>query len=175
MGVRLLVPVSAAFPPIWLSMRASTAPDLRRDAEIALGVSIQPGGRLPFELVLEERIPIGSGEKSRPAAILIGGISDYRLDHGFMLEGYGQAGLVGARSPDLFADGRLTLSRDLAGPVRAGMGVWGAIQPHVGRVDIGPVINLPTKDLRLTVEWRFRIAGDARPASGPSVTLGKDF
>jgi hypothetical protein len=31
------------------------------------------------------------------------------------------------------------------------------------------------ESLRLSAEYRFRIAGDARPGSGPVLTLGSDF
>lgn len=52
-------------------------------------------------------------------------------------------------------------------------------QPGVERLDIGPEIRLRLPvgqgGLRLSAEWRARIAGNARPASGPAITLITDF
>jgi hypothetical protein len=30
-------------------------------------------------------------------------------------------------------------------------------------------------NMRLTLDWRVRIAGDARPGSGVAITMSKDF
>jgi hypothetical protein len=47
------------------------------------------------------------------------------------------------------------------------------------RLDDGSLITLPFRardtSLRLSAEYRFRIAGDARPSSRLTVTLGVDF
>jgi hypothetical protein len=49
------------------------------------------------------------------------------------------------------------------------------VQGRTARLDIGPSIALVHQGARLTADWRVRIAGQARPGSGPSLTLGKDF
>jgi hypothetical protein len=59
-----------------------------------------------------------------------------------------------------------------------GGGAWGAVQPGVSRIDIGPRASLRLPGLqgaRLVADWRFRIHGNAAPASGPSLTLAADF
>ena len=60
-----------------------------------------------------------------------------------------------------------------------GAGLWGGAQPGVSRIDIGPQIvariAVAETSLRVSAEWRQRVAGDAAPASGPSVTVGFDF
>ena len=86
--------------------------------------------------------------------------------------------MVGLRSRDLFADGSVRIARRL-GPVELGVGAWGAAQPGVARLDAGPSLSwrLPVADanLRLQADWRFRLAGDALPRSGPALTLAADF
>jgi len=86
--------------------------------------------------------------------------------------------MVGLRSRDLFVDGAARLSRRI-GAVEVGGGAWGAAQPGASRLDAGPSLSwrLPVRDanLRLQADWRFRIAGDAAPRSGPALTLAADF
>ena len=82
------------------------------------------------------------------------------------------------RARDLFADGAARGGVPL-GPVEIGGGVWGAAQPGAARLDAGPQMSLPLPaagaNLRLSADWRFRLAGDAAPGSGPALTLGADF
>jgi hypothetical protein len=86
--------------------------------------------------------------------------------------------VVGRRARDLFADGALRLSRQV-GPVELGAGAWGAAQRGARRLDAGPSLSwrlpVPNANLRLQADWRFRIAGDAMPRSGPALTLAADF
>ncbi|MFN3725748.1 MAG: hypothetical protein ACK4SZ_05515 [Allosphingosinicella sp.] len=90
----------------------------------------------------------------------------------------GQAGAVGAEDPDLFADGLVRATTQL-GPVDVGGGLWGGAQPGASRLDAGPHLSAPLRvggvNLRLMGEWRFRLAGDAAPGSGPAFTLASDF
>jgi hypothetical protein len=93
------------------------------------------------------------------------------------LDAYAQAGVVGLRSRDAFFDGSVRLSVPL-GRFELGAGAWAAAQPGVERFDIGPTVSmrLPAiRNTRLRADWRFRVAGDAAPASGPAVTLATDF
>ncbi len=47
------------------------------------------------------------------------------------------------------------------------------------RLDVGPAIcvqiPLGGTEMRVDASWRFRIAGTARPDSGPAVTLSTSF
>jgi hypothetical protein len=60
-----------------------------------------------------------------------------------------------------------------------GGGAWGAAQRDAQRFDIGPsatlALPLGKQNVRLALDWRQRIAGDARPGSGLALTLGSDF
>jgi hypothetical protein len=86
--------------------------------------------------------------------------------------------VVGARSRDLFADAAIRVSAPV-GPVEIGAGAWGAAQPGATRLDAGPILayRLPMRGVPVRIEagWRFRLAGDAAPRSGPALTLGADF
>lgn len=147
-------------------------------AEAVVGVEWQPSARLPVRLLAERRQALGGDGRSAFALIAHGGISDAAVPGGLKLDGYGQAGVIGAASRDLFADGALRLSLPL-GRLRVGAGVWGAEQPGVARLDLGPqaAFRLPLGDgtVAVAVDWRLRVAGDARPGSGPSLTLSTDF
>lgn len=152
---------------------------LRRtgEAEVAAGIDWQPSARLPVHLLAERRRDVGGAGRSAFALTLYGGASG-RLPGGLRAEAYGQAGVVGARSRDLFIDGSVRVALP-AGPVEVGGGAWGAAQPGAARLDAGPSVSyrLPVRraNLRLQADWRFRIVGDAAPGSGPALTLAADL
>jgi len=152
---------------------------LRRSAgaEAAAGLDWRPSERLPLRLLAERRQALGREGRSAFALTLYGG-GGADLPRGLRLEAYGQAGIVGTRSRDLFADGAVRVSARL-GPVEIGGGAWGAAQPGAARLDAGPQLSyrLPARSaaLRLLADWRLRVAGDAAPGSGPALTLAADF
>lgn len=152
--------------------------------EAAAGINWQPVQALPLRLALERRQQVaGDGGRSAFAAFASGGVSDVALPGRFRLNGYGAAGVVGARRRDLFAEGSATAHRRIAeaGPVsvEAGGGIWAAAQPGATRVDAGPSLRLRlatgTVQPVLSIDWRQRLAGDATPASGVAITLASDF
>jgi hypothetical protein len=155
-----------------------------RDAEgseVALGVEWKPSKALPVTLLAERRQAIGKRGRSAFALLAYGGLTERRVAGPLDLEVYAQAGVVGMNSRDLFADGAATLSLpiDEAQRVRLGVGAWAGAQPGVARLDLGPQLSyrLPVADksVRLSAEWRFRVAGDAAPGSGPALTLSTAF
>ena len=94
----------------------------------------------------------------------------------FQLDAYGQAGIVGLRHRDLFADGAFTLTRPLFGRYSAGFGMWAGAQPGIYRVDAGPRLSMRLrKNISAHLDYRQRIAGSAFPPSGPALTLAADF
>jgi hypothetical protein len=147
-------------------------------AEAAIGIDWQPSSRVPLHVLAERRQRIGSEGRSDFALTAYGGVSEQRLSGGLRLDAYGQGGVVGLRTRDLFVDGAARISAR-AGPIDVGGGVWGAAQTGVSRLDIGPQasVRLPLgrTSLRVSADWRFRVAGEAAPASGPSLTIGTDF
>jgi hypothetical protein len=149
----------------------------RAGAEAAAGVDWRPVPSLPVNLLAERRQRLGRDGRNAFALTLYGGASR-NLSPRLRLDLYGQAGVVGVRRRDLFADGSVRVARRL-GPVELGAGAWGAAQPGAARLDAGPSLSwrLPIRDthLRLQADWRYRHAGEAAPRSGPALTLAADF
>jgi hypothetical protein len=150
----------------------------RRGGEIAAGVRIQPVRAIPLWFTAERRQRIGryGGGRSAFALFFEAGLYDRPMPLHFLLNTYLQGGVVGFRSRDGFVDGGLTLTRPVYKQFSAGVGVWGGAQPGVYRVDAGPRITMRVRDnLKVHVDWRQRLAGNARPGSGPAITLSGDF
>jgi hypothetical protein len=166
--------------PLSVVARAYSPVDRRAGSEAALGLEWKPVARLPLRVLAERRQAVGSEGRSAFAVMAHGGVGDVALAGGIRLEAYAQAGMVGARSRDLFADASVALALPLDEERRLTVGgaVWGAAQPGVSRVDAGPRLSLKlpgAERVRVVADWRFRLAGEAAPASGPSLTLATDF
>lgn len=148
-------------------------------AEAALGLEWQPLASLPVRLLAERRVALEHGGRNAFSLLAYGGVGGRRVAGPVLLDAYGQAGVVGLRSRDAFVDGALALSVPVRDGVQAGIGVWGAAQPDVSRLDAGPqfsvVLPLAGVNARLSGAWRMRLAGEAAPGSGPALTLGADF
>jgi hypothetical protein len=159
--------------------RVSTPLTMRSGQENAVGMTMKLGRAAPIMLNVERRF----GPRNAVAAFVSGGVSDHPIMKGLKLDAYGQTGFVGLRSKVYFSDGALTISRGvnmpLAGKVDLGIGLWGASQPGLSRLDIGPAVTvhpvIANKHFRLSAQWRQRITGNANPVSGPALTFGADF
>ena len=183
-GARIAYSIWQAGPADIAIAARLTRPIERSDgAEAALGIAIQPLRSIPVTVSLDRRIAIESGARNAWSIGVAGGVYRKAVTSGLELDGYAQAGIVGAHSRDLYVDGSASLSHPIAISERAilslGVGAWGGAQPGVARVDIGPEagLRLPLGDMgiRLALGWRQRIAGSAEPGSGPALTLGADF
>jgi hypothetical protein len=165
---------------IAVAARVATAYRGTGQTETALGLDLVPAPGLRF--AIERRIPIGTQGRDAWSAYASGGV--YRaLSPRILLDGYAQAGLVGARSRDPFADGGLRIAHRTplapAADLHVGAGLWGAAQPGAARLDLGPraavMVRTGRVPLTLAAEDRIRIAGRARPGTGLAVTLAGDF
>lgn len=158
-----------------------TTPLAGRGSEAAAGIEWQPTAA-PVRVIAEYRAGL-DGTPGGPAIGVVAGVYAVPLPLDFSLEAYGQAGAVARTRIDPFADGALRVTRQVAAVGRArldlGGGAWGAAQRGAARLDLGPsaVATMPVGEtaLRLAVDWRERVAGDARPGSGPALSLGADF
>lgn len=163
----------------WLaaSLRTSSPVNQASGGEVALGVRMAPLRSIPVALTLERRQAIGQyGGRSAFAALVEGGLYQRPIGWGFDLDGYAQAGIVGINSRDLFADGGFTLSRPLVGDFSGGFGMWGGVQPDLYRLDAGPRVSMRMRNgMRVHLDWRQRLTGNAAPGSGPAVTVAADF
>lgn len=169
------LPVSG-YARVTTALRRPMAP------EAAIGVAVRPlSGRAPVILGIERRMAFDRNGRDAFALVAAGGLNPTRVVGVVAAEGYAQAGIVGLSRRDPFIDGRLSLTAPLgrAGATRAGLSLSGGAQPGASRLDIGPTFEtrLPLGRVhpRLTVEWRQRVAGKARPGSGVAVTLADDF
>jgi hypothetical protein len=175
-----LRPASALRPALY--GRVSGALGEPVAAEAAMGIALRPAG-LPVALAIERRAALSHGGRNDFALIIAGGLYRRPLTRHLRIDGYGQAGMVGLTRPDAFVDGRLTIEtvagHQGSGEIAIGAGLWGGAQPGLARLDIGPqvTVRLPlgSSHVRLGLEWRQRIAGEARPASGPAISAGLDF
>jgi hypothetical protein len=164
-------------PALSLTARLSTPLRRPQGAEAALGLEWQPARALPLRLLAERRQAIGREGRNALAATLHGGVSERPLPLGLRLDAYAQAGAVGLRSRDLFAEGTARIGVPLGSRAGLGAAAWGATQPGARRLDLGPSASfrLPAVRATLFTDWRFRLAGNARPGSGPALTLWTDF
>lgn len=164
--------------------RVSSALESPLGAEAALGLTWRPVRSVPIALSIERRAAIAEGGRNAFAAYAAGGVGPMPIAPGIELEGYAQAGVVGAARTDAFADGRIALAGRLldhrhGAAITAGVAISGGAQPSLSRLDFGPQLaaRFPIGGgyARAALEWRERIAGSARPASGPALVLAADF
>ena len=184
-GVRVQLPfaVISERQVAALNFRASAPIDQRIGREIGVGVTLRRIGRIPIELIAERRIGLDRGARNAFAIIATTGFDDWRIAHNVNASGYVQGGIVGFARQDAFVDGALRLEHSLSGRNRTGLafgaGLWGAAQPSVSRIDIGPLVSLKQPiggaNFRISAEYRLRVSGRARPASGPALSIGADF
>lgn len=147
-------------------------------------MSLRPVEALPLRLHAEARgTQIASRRTIRPALFAVSELPVVDLPAGFAAETYVQAGWIGGKNATGFVDAQARIDRPLAraGPaeVRAGGGAWAGAQEGVGRVDIGPSLTLDMRGsgapVRLSVDYRLQVVGNARPGDGLAVTLSTGF
>src|SRR5690606_21417691 len=96
---------------------------------------------------------------------------------------YLQGGYVGGEFATAFVDGQARIERPLGRlgetELTAGAGAWGGAQKGAARLDIGPsaalTFRLGDGRGRVAADYRFRVVGEAEPASGPALTLSAGF
>jgi hypothetical protein len=179
--MRLTLPVKDTGIGLMAGLSAPLA--FKSGREARLGLSIRPKRSWPVELLAERRIGLDRTTPSRFVVMAAGGISDRALGKGWTASGYAQLGVAGLRHHMAFVDGELAATRPAfslgSHPIKAGFGMWGAAQPDMHRIDIGPVIEtriaIADRPVRLSLQWRERVSGDVRPRSGPALAIGSDF
>lgn len=177
-----MVPASVLRPQAHL--RASAALEGPREREVAAGISARPVPPLPARVAAEARVTeTDFGTEVRPAVYAVTQIPPFDLPAGLTGETYVQGGYVGGTYDTAFIDGQLGIVREFSqshtSRFRLGAGIWGGAQRGASRLDIGPsaqfAFRIGGANARLSADYRFRIAGDARPASGPALTLSAGF
>lgn len=166
-------------------LRTTSTMGRLRETSAALGLSARPFPAFPVIAALEGRLTDQSGQRRvQAAAMAVTELPVFALPMGFRGEAYAQGGYVAGRFATPFADGQFRADRPLVriGKVatRIGAGVWGGAQKGAARLDAGPSASIAMPlgkgtNGRVALDWRFRIAGDAVPDSGPAVTLSAGF
>lgn len=165
-------------------VRVTSALDYGGDQEIAAGFLGRPITGLPVVAAAELRAGRLAGRTMvRPAAFAYTELAPFPLGHSLTGELYTQAGYVGGSFATPFVDGQFRADRSVMrlGPaeLRAGAGIWGGAQRGASRLDVGPTMALGIAGrrgaIRTSIDWRFRVVGNAVPASGPAVTLSAGF
>lgn len=159
-----------------------------KDKEIAIGLGGRPLAKLPLRVLAEARLQDTSQSPTRvrPVVTVVTELPWHNLPLGFRAEAYGQAGYAGGRDSTAFFDAQgladhpvkrlLPIGKDL----RVGAGFWAGGQKGAVRLDVGPRVSFAL-DLgeevpsRIALDWRFRVAGNARPGSGPAITVASSF
>lgn len=166
-------------------LRGTAALNGSAEREAALGLSARPIADFPLIAAVEMRATAQSARtRLRPAAMVVTELPPFELPFRARGEAYAQAGYVGGRFATPFADGQLRVDRGVGGigraRLRTGAGVWGGAQKGASRLDVGPTATMGMRlgesaSARVAIDWRFRIAGDAAPSSGPALTLSAGF
>jgi hypothetical protein len=157
------------------SLRTTSSIGGDSGAEVALGLRWTPLRNIPVSITAERRHGFGSG-RSAFALFAEGGVYDRPMPFRMRLDAYAQAGVVGFRRRDVFIDGAATFTRPVWRQISLGAGVWGGAQPGVYRLDAGPRVSLRVgRSMRVHLDYRQRIIGNAAPGSGPAVTVAGDF
>ncbi len=164
-------------PRLAASLRA-TAPigTARRGGDVALGVRYAPFAHLPVAVTLERRQ--GFGDMGGPSGFaLLGEGGLYRRFGSFRLDSYLQAGMIVGKDGRMgFVDGSAVVTRHLWRNLDVGAGVWGAKQPGLSRLDVGPRLSLDVgHGIRAHADYRVKAAGNAQPGSGGVITLAGEF
>jgi hypothetical protein len=178
-----LAPASGHRPVLYA--RATRALAGTPEGELAAGLAARPLSGLPVSLSAEVRVHDSvTGSEVRPAAFAVTELPPARLPLGFRAELYAQAGYVGGRFATAFADGQVRVDRRVvpvgeSAELRVGGTVSGGAQKHAERLDVGPSaavsFRLGEANSRLALDYRFRVAGDAEPRSGPALTFSAGF
>ncbi|WP_448660192.1 hypothetical protein ACPVPU_06695 [Sphingomonas sp. CJ99] len=132
----------------------------------------------PVTLIAEQRMAV-DGVGAATGAAAVAGIGPQPVGGGLSIEAYGQAGAVMRDRLEPYADGAARALHPVGTTVAMGGGIWGGIQRDAARLDIGPsavaTVRLGNQPVRVALDWRQRVAGDAAPDSGPALTIGLDF
>ena len=181
-----LLPSNPHAPQAYARASSALAGPLEKD--VVAGLSVRPVPRVPLRVALEARLSeTAQGTELRPAAIAVTEFPQVSLPRGLRAEAYVQGGYVGGRFATAFVDGQGRVERTVARfgetEISVGAGAWGGAQKGAARLDIGPTaavsFRLGPKSNgargRVAADYRFRVAGDAEPRSGPALTLSAGF
>jgi hypothetical protein len=163
-------------PNLAASFRTSAPVNSQRGMEAALGVRYQPFTQWPVAITLERRYAFRDYGQNAFALFAEGGLYGRPMPWNSTLDAYFQGGVVDFNSPNWFVDGQAAMTRPVWRNLSAGFGAWGGAQPGLSRLDIGPRASLRVGTrMRVNLDYRLKLVGNAAPGSGGVVTLASDF
>lgn len=155
------------------------------DGQAAAGLGLRPSAGLPIAFLAEARLQKEQdASRVRPALAAVSEIPPVGMPLGLEATIYAQGGWVGGRNATPFFDAQANVEKPFPldakdTELRLGGGVWTGGQRGAARLDIGPRAALRSRvagvPLQAALDWRFRVAGDARPGSGLALTLSTGF
>nr|WP_295664464.1 hypothetical protein [Polymorphobacter sp.] len=162
--------------PLAVTLRGTIAhDDSGRSALAAVGVAWHPFTGVT--VAAERLVPVSPAARGDWAVRLAGGLS--RTAGAIDASVYGEAGAVGPvayAAAQAHAGATIRRHGIAFGP---GFGGWASVQSGRGntvdRLDLGPGVTARNARLSLSADYRFRIAGNAAPGSGPVITLAAAF
>ena len=180
-------PIPLAKRPVYAVVRTTTANTGgfgassagAASSQIAAGVRWQA---FPWASVSAERLfAVQHSGRSAWTVRLAGGAA--RRVGPVLADAYAEAGVVGFRHGDPFASlqGRAVVPFAVSAfRVEPGFALWSGIQSAgttVDRVDLGPTLAVAWDrwHVRASADYRFKVAGNAQPGSGPAVTVAGAF
>lgn len=177
-GMRVRMPLTADGRAA-IATRIAT-PLAGQGREVAVGVEWRPLAA-PVAMVVERRVALDRGGNGTGIGLIAG--IDREWSGRLAVEAYGQAGVVARDGIEPYADGAVRLLHPVAqvgrSTLRLGVGGWGGAQREGSRIDVGPsavaAVPVGRSTVRLSLDWRQRVGGDAAPGSGPALTIGSDF
>lgn len=173
-GTLTYTPDPLARRPFALITRVSTAhDDGGRSALAAVGVIWHSFAGVT--IAAERLVPVGPAARGDWTVRVAGGAA--RNWRGIDGSVYGEAGIVG-RSTYAAAQARVG-ERLLGGRLIPGIGTWAGIQRNTGqnvdRLDVGPGLTARIHGVTFAIDYRFRVAGNAAPGSGPVLGVSSAF
>ena len=178
-----LAPDAARQPSLFVRAVAALQGAVQRD--VALGASLRPVPAIPVVIAAEARASqTATGTEIRPAAFAYTQVPPARLPLGLQATAYAQAGYVDGSFATAFVDAQARIDRSFKSvgngiDLRLGAGNWGGAQQGAARLDVGPraavTFRLGEGRGEVAADWRFRVAGDAEPGSGPAITFSTGF
>ncbi len=161
--------------PLALTLRGTAAhDDGGRSSFVAAGVQWRPFTGVA--VAAERLVAIGPEARNEWAVRLAAG-GDRRIGR-LHLTGYGEGGIIGG-APYAAVQARAAAAFDLHQvALEPGGGAWASFQHDrttVDRVDIGPGLVARLGHIAVEADYRFRVAGNAAPASGPVLTVSAAF
>jgi hypothetical protein len=178
-GIIATIPVSKA--GLDINLRTSGSPISNNEIELAAGIRWQPAKKFPVLLIAERRFRPYSLDHFAAIAVLNPGA--LKLGRKVEASFYGQAGSIFGKEVSGFFDANANVSKHWSAGTKARLGIgaggWAGGQKSGYRVDTGPILwgetTIGKMQLRLQADWRYRIAGNAKPDDGPSITISTGF